>query len=59
MGPFYVAWHEPHQDGKNCQRILEAVDDYIAHWQGRLPDKPINLFRKLKLRWKLRYFHWK
>ena len=55
----FCQWHEPHQDGKNCQRILEAVDDYIAHWQGRLPDKPVNLFRKLKLRWKLRYFHWK
>lgn len=55
----YTLYHEPHRDGKNSARVLDAVDHYVAHWQGRLPRKPLNLFRKLKLRWKLRYFHWR
>ena len=54
----YTARHEAHRDGRNCARILDAVDDFIAHSQGRLPRKPLNLFRRLKLRWQLRYFHW-
>ena len=55
----YTARHEAHRDGRNCARILDAVDDFIAHGQGRLPRKPLNLFRRLKLRWQLRYFHWR
>lgn len=54
----YTTMHEPHRDGRNSARVLDAVDDFIAHHQGRIKAKPLNLFRKLKLRWKLRYFHW-
>ncbi len=50
----YVDFHESHRDGKNCARILEAVDDFILNHKGKLKRKPINLFRKLKLRWRLR-----
>ena len=49
----YVAMHESHLDGKNCQRIMDAVDDFINNYKGKLKHKPLNLFRKLKLRYKL------
>ena len=55
----YTMMHESHRDGHNSARVLDAVDDFIKHYQGRIKSKPLNLFRKLKLRWKLRYFHWK
>lgn len=48
----YLDFHEAHRDGHNCERILEAVDDFIEHEQGRLKRKPLNLFRKLKIRLK-------
>lgn len=48
----YLAFHEAHRDGHNCERILDAVDDFIANWQGKLKRKPLNLFRKWKIRWK-------
>ncbi len=53
----YSLHHEPHRDGQNAARILDAVDDFVAHWQGRLPRKPLNLLRRLKLRWKLRRWY--
>ena len=55
----YTDYHEAHRDGHNSARVLDAVDDFIAHYQGHLPHKPLNLFRRLKLRWQLRYFHWR
>lgn len=55
----YTLHHEPHRDGRNSARVLDAVDDFAANCRGRIRRKPLNLFRKLKLRWKLRYFHWK
>ncbi|MBP3839016.1 MAG: CDP-glycerol glycerophosphotransferase family protein [Prevotella sp.] len=53
----YTAFHEAHRDGKNSARVLDAVNDFIENWQGKIRKKPVNLFRKLKLRWKLKYFH--
>ena len=44
----YRAFHEAHADGCNCDRILEAVDDFVLRHQGRLKRKPLNLFRKFK-----------
>lgn len=54
----YTYKHERHRDGKNSARVLDAVDDFIASYQGRIKSKPLNLFRKLKLRWRLKYFKW-
>lgn len=54
----YVARREAHLDGHNCERVLQAVDDFVLRWQGKLPPKPRNIFRKIKLRLRLRYFHW-
>ena len=53
----YASYHESHRDGKNCARILDAVDDFIANYKGRIKKKPLNLIRKLKLRWKLKKFY--
>lgn len=48
--------HEAHRDGNNCERILEAVDDFITNYKGRLKAKPMNLLRKFKLRKRLGYW---
>ena len=50
----YIDFHERHRDGRNCARILDAVDDFILNHKGKIKRKPLNLFRKLKLRWRLR-----
>lgn len=46
-----TAHHEAFRDGHNCSRILDAVDDFIANYQGRLDPKPRNLSRKIIQRW--------
>ena len=50
----YITRHEAHRDGLNCKRIIDAVDDFIAKYKGKIQKKPINLFRKLKIRIKYR-----
>ena len=52
----YTNYHERHRDGRNSARVLDAIDDFAAHYQGKLKPKPLNLVRKLKLRWRLKYF---
>ncbi len=52
----YLAEREAHIDGHNSARVLDAVDDFRARWQGRLPRKPLNLWRKLKLRRRMHYW---
>ncbi|MBR0036088.1 MAG: CDP-glycerol--poly(glycerophosphate) glycerophosphotransferase [Bacteroidales bacterium] len=52
----YANHHESHRDGRNSARVLDAIDDFAAHYQGKLKPKPLNLVRKLKLRWRLKYF---
>lgn len=48
----YLNFHEAHLDGKNCKRILDAVDDYIEFFKDIAYPRPQNLFRKLKIRLK-------
>lgn len=52
----YTSHCEAHFDGNNCERVLNAIDDFVEHYQGRLRPKPHNLFRKLKLRLRIGYF---
>lgn len=52
----YTSMHEAHRDGKNSSRVLDAVDDFIANYKGKIRKKPQNLIRKLKLRWRLKKF---
>lgn len=51
----YVRHHESHLNGQACARVLDAVDDYLLHYQGQLSAKPWNLIRKVKLRLKTGY----
>ncbi|MGN0219176.1 MAG: CDP-glycerol glycerophosphotransferase family protein [Muribaculaceae bacterium] len=44
---------EAHTDGHNCARILAAVDDFIANSRPHLKPKPLNLFRRLQLRYRI------
>lgn len=50
----YVASFEAHRDGHNSERVLAAVDDFLVNWKHKMKRKPLNLFRKLKLRWRHR-----
>lgn len=45
----YTAFHEAHRDGLNAVRVLEAIDDFAAHYRGRMARKPLNLWRKLQM----------
>ncbi len=54
----YTLMHESHRDGQNSARILDAVDDFIENHQQHIKSKPLNLFRKLKTRLKVRYWKW-
>jgi CDP-glycerol glycerophosphotransferase (TagB/SpsB family) len=46
----------PFRDGKASARILDAVDDFALHYKGKLKKKPLNLFRRLKMRKMAHYF---
>lgn len=46
----------PQRDGRSSERVLAAVDDFQANWQGRLKKKRVDLFRRYKARKKLGYF---
>ena len=52
----YALHHEAHRDGCNSARVLDAVDDFIANYKGKIKRKPLNLLRKIKLRLKIRYY---
>lgn len=54
----YTLFHERHRDGQNSARVLDAVDHFIANHKNKIKPKPLNLVRKLKLRWKLKYWKW-
>ena len=52
----YTEHHEAHRDGQNSARVLDAVDDFIANYKGKINKKPLNLLRKIKLRLKIKYW---
>ena len=52
----YTAFHEAHRDGHNSTRVLDAVDDFILNFKGKIKKKPLNLLRKIKLRLKIKYY---
>ena len=46
----------PYRDGRSSERLLQAIDAFIAVG-GRNPKrKPMNLWRKLKLRRRIGYW---
>lgn len=46
----------PYRDGQSSNRVLDAIDDFIAHDAARLRPKPLNLLRKFKIERRLRYW---
>lgn len=42
------------RDGASSKRVVDAVEDFIAHKKAGLKGKPLNLLRKLKVRRRLR-----
>ena len=46
----------PYRDGRSGERVLDAVDTFTEQHQGRLRPKPLNLWRKLKIRREMGYF---
>ena len=45
----YTAFHEAHRDGRNSERVLEAIDDFIVHNKNAMRRKPLNLWRKAQM----------
>lgn len=52
---FGAAIH-PLRDGKSAERILDAIDDFIARGGKNAKPKPLNLWRKFKLRRAMNYW---
>ncbi|MDU1891621.1 MAG: CDP-glycerol glycerophosphotransferase family protein [Dysgonomonas sp.] len=46
----------PFRDKKASARILDATDDFIDNYKGKIKKKPLNFYRKLKMRKKAGYF---
>jgi CDP-glycerol glycerophosphotransferase (TagB/SpsB family) len=46
----------PYRDGRSSERVLAAVDEFIAHGAARLRPKPRNLWRRLKMRQRFGYW---
>jgi len=52
----YTKMIHPNTDGQASERVLDAVDWFIATGYKGLKKKPFNLVRKFKIRKKLKYF---
>ena len=46
----------PYRDGRSSERVLAAVDEFIAHGAARLRPKPGNAWRRFKMRWRFGYW---
>lgn len=54
----YVDRHERYRDGHNCDRVINAIDDFITNHKGTLKPKRLGIWRRLQARkragyWKL------
>jgi CDP-glycerol glycerophosphotransferase (TagB/SpsB family) len=47
----------PRRDGRSSERVLEAADAFVAAGGRNRRPKPLNLWRKLRIRWRLG--HWR
>ncbi len=55
----YVDKLHPYRDGKSSERVLQAVDSFIKDGVAdRLKQKPLNLWRKIQMRKRMKYFGW-
>ncbi len=46
----------PYRDGRSSERVLDAINTFIAHGARNRRRKPLNLWRKLKLRRRIGYW---
>ena len=46
----------PYHDGRSSERILQAIDDFIARGARNRKPKPFNFWRKLKIRRRIGYW---
>jgi len=53
----FIEEMHPYRDGKSSERVLNATEDFIQNHAHQLKAKPLNLWRKLKARHHLRYYH--
>lgn len=54
----FIADMHPWRDGRSSERVLAAVDRWIEQGRDRLKRKPLNLWRRLQVRRRLRYYRW-
>jgi CDP-glycerol glycerophosphotransferase (TagB/SpsB family) len=54
----YIADIHPYDDGDSSARVLAAVDDFLENKKHVLGHKPLNLVRRMKMRFKYRYYRW-
>ena len=52
----YADGIHPYRDGRSSERVLAAVDEFIAEGRARLRPKPRNAWRRLKMRWRFGYW---
>ncbi len=50
----FIAQMHPYRDGKSSERVLQAVDSMLSEHQKARFKKPLNLYRRLALRWNMR-----
>ena len=46
----------PYRDGRSSERVLDAIDAFIAAGARNRKPKPMNLWRKLKIRKRIGYW---
>jgi CDP-glycerol glycerophosphotransferase (TagB/SpsB family) len=49
----------PYRDGRSSERVLEATRELAAVHPRGLPGKPLNAWRKLRIRARLGYWRWR
>jgi CDP-glycerol glycerophosphotransferase (TagB/SpsB family) len=49
----------PYRDGRSSERVLSATRQLVSRGARRLRRKPLNLWRRLRMRHRLGYYHWR
>ncbi len=55
----FVEQMHPYSDGCSSERVLTATDSFISRDHVNLKPKPFNLYRKLQVRRRMKYYRWK
>jgi len=52
----FISQMHPYNDGCSSERVLAATDRFILDYRDHLKNKPLNLWRKIQIRRRLRYY---